>query len=158
MRNGNWLGYSRFRNARNNGNAFIYPLWDDEPFWYGEPPEDESDALPAPRGRPMRPGRLRVAAAPEAPAPNPKVIELPATENSAASKPLPPATFILTSGERLEVRRYLLTHDTLYLTVDHQQRTIPIAMLDINATTAANHERGIEMRIPADHSEFSLSF
>ena len=133
-------------------------MWDDdEPFWYGEPPEDESDALPAPQGRLMRPGRLRVAA-PEPPAANPKVIELPATENSAASKPLPPAMFILTSGERLEVRRYLLTHDALYLTVDHQQRTIPIAMLDINATEAANRERGIEMRIPADHSEVSLSF
>lgn len=66
--------------------------------------------------------------------------------------------FILMSGERIEVRRYLLTHDRMYLTVDHQQRTIPLAMLDISATVAANHERGIEMRIPADPSEISLSF
>lgn len=94
----------------------------------------------------------------EAPAPNPKVIELPATADSAASKPLPPAMFILTSGERLEAQTYLLTHDKLNVTVDRQQRTIPISMLDINATIAANRERGINLRIPADRSEISLSF
>ena len=30
--------------------------------------------------------------------------------------------------------------------------------LDIEATTAANHERGIDLRIPADRNEISLSF
>jgi hypothetical protein len=86
------------------------------------------------------------------------VIEVQGVSDSATPKVQLPAMFVLTSGERLEGRRYLLTHDTLYLTVDHHERTIPLAMLDINATTAANHERGIEMRIPAGRSEISLSF
>ncbi len=78
--------------------------------------------------------------------------------NSAASKPLPPAMFILRNGERLEARRYLLTHDNLSFTVDRRQRTIPLAMVDIDATVAANRERGIDLRIPADRSEISVGF
>jgi hypothetical protein len=31
-------------------------------------------------------------------------------------------------------------------------------MLDIEATVSANHQRGIELRIPADRNEISLSF
>ena len=95
---------------------------------------------------------------PELPVAGPKVIDLPGTTSSATVKPQPPATFVLRNGERLESRRYLLTHDSLYLTIDHQQRTIPLAMLDINATVAADRERGIDLRIPADRSEISLSF
>jgi hypothetical protein len=101
------------------------------------------------------PGRSRSTAR-EVPAP--KVIELPGTADSAASKPLPQAMFILTNGERIEAQTYLLTHDKLHVTVDRQQRTIPISMLDINATIAANRERGINLRIPADRNEISLSF
>jgi hypothetical protein len=41
---------------------------------------------------------------------------------------------------------------------DRQQRTVPLDMLDINATIAANHEHGIDLRIPADRNEISLSF
>ena len=155
-RNGIAPAHSRFHNDRNNNGVF-YPLWDDEPYWYDEPYEDESGALLAPQRVTMQPGRSRPVAQ-DIPAASPKVIELQGMGNSAASKPLPPAMFILTDGERFEVRRYLLTHDTLYLTVDHHERTIPLAMLDINATTAANQERGVEMRIPAGRSEISLSF
>ena len=103
------------------------------------------------------PGRARSMAR-ELPAPNPKVIELPGTADSTASKPLPPAMFILTNGERIEAQTYLLTHDKLHVTVDRQPRTIPISLLDINATLAANRERGINLRIPADRNEISLSF
>lgn len=145
---------ARVGNNRNRNGGFIYPLWDDEPYWYDAPYGDENADVPAPQ-------RMAVRARPaerEIPAASPKVIELPGASNSATFKPEPPATFILTSGERFEARRYLLTHDTLYLTVDHQERSFPLAMLDINATTAANHERGVEMRIPAGRSEFSLSF
>jgi hypothetical protein len=31
-------------------------------------------------------------------------------------------------------------------------------MLDIDATVTANRERGIDLRIPADRNEISLSF
>ncbi len=142
--------------ARNNRVA--YPLWYDEAFWDDEPygELDESAIVPAPLGTTLQSGRSRSAAR-EVPAASPKVIELPDTANSA-SKPQPAAMFILTNGERLEVRRYLLTHDTLYLTVDRHERTIPLAMIDIGATVVVNHDRGVEMRIPADRSEISLSF
>ena len=41
---------------------------------------------------------------------------------------------------------------------DFFQRTIPLDMLDINATIAANREREVDLRIPADRNEISLSF
>jgi hypothetical protein len=44
------------------------------------------------------------------------------------------------------------------LTVDRQPRTIPLAMLDVNATLAAERARGIDLRIPAGRSEISLGF
>jgi hypothetical protein len=114
------------------------------------------DEEPGPAVIRVQPGRSRPLA--QEPAASPKVTELPGTPGSAASKPLPPATFILTNGERLEAQRYLLTHDNLYVTVDRQQRTIPLGMVDVNATIAADRARGIDLRIPADRNEISLSF
>ncbi len=35
---------------------------------------------------------------------------------------------------------------------------IGLDRLDLDATIAANHERGIDLRIPADRNEISLSF
>jgi hypothetical protein len=105
----------------------------------------------------MEPGKSRPAAR-KIPAAGAQIIEVPGTANAAASQPLPPAMFILRNGERLEARRYLLTYDHLRFTVDRQQRTIPLAMLDIDATVAANRERGINVRIPADRSEISVGF
>jgi hypothetical protein len=66
--------------------------------------------------------------------------------------------FILINGERLETRRYVLTASNLTVSIDRQQRTVPFDLLDINATITANHERGIDLRIPADRNEISLSF
>jgi hypothetical protein len=141
------LGSSRLHKLRDA--AIYYPFFSgeyDEPYEY----QQVSPALMV-----MQPDTRPT---PELPAAGPKVIDLPGAMSSASVKPQPPATFVLRNGERLESRRYLLTHDSLYLTIDRQQRTIPLAMLDINATVAADHERGIDLRIPADRSEISLSF
>lgn len=139
---------SRYHNLRNPGVYYPFLSGDyDEPFEYEQAPPPYMVMQPEAR-----------SATPEPPAANPKVIDLPGTTSSASSKPLPPTTFVLRNGERLESRRYLLTHDNLYLTIDRQQRTIPLAMLDISATVAADRERGIDLRIPADRSEISLSF
>jgi hypothetical protein len=98
-------------------------------------------------------------AAPALPPAAPKLIEVPGTADlGASSKPLPSAIFILTNGERLQAQRYLLTHDNLYLTLGRQQRAIPLGMIDIVATVSANHARGIELRVPTDRNEISLSF
>lgn len=141
------LGNSRSRNLRNT--AVYYPLLSgdyDEPYEYQPAPPPLMVMQPD-----MRP-------TPELPAAGPRVIDLPGTMSSPVATPKQPATFVLKNGERLESRRYLLTHDSLYLTIDRQQRTIPLAMLDIKATVAADRERGIDLRIPVDRSEISLSF
>ena len=88
----------------------------------------------------------------------PLVIEIPGAANSTAAKMSPPTIFILANGERLEARRFVLTASNLSFSIDSQQRTLPVDMLEINATISTNHERGIDLRIPADRSEISLSF
>jgi len=58
----------------------------------------------------------------------------------------------------METRRFVLTASLLSVSIDRQQRTIPFDLLDINATITANHDRGVDLRIPADRNEISLSF
>jgi hypothetical protein len=86
------------------------------------------------------------------------MVEVPGSNASVAAKPVPPTIFILTNAERLETRRFVLTASNLSVSVDRRQRVIPIDMVDIDATIAANRERGIDLRIPVDPSEISLSF
>jgi hypothetical protein len=158
-------GYSRARNFRNHNfgnnnlgnNALLYPWLDDSYDGYdGEeagPPEEYGPPLmPAPvmaQGGNMRPRRVPTG---------PKITEVPVTAGSAASAPPPPALFILANGERIETRQYLVTYDQVQLTVDRQARTIPLSMLDMNATLAADRQRGIDLRIPAGRNEISLGF
>jgi hypothetical protein len=99
------------------------------------------------------------------PAPEPALrqaqfIEIPGVASSAVAKMPPPAVFIfiLATGERLETRRFVLSASVLSVSIDRQQRTIPLDMLDLQATINANHERGIDLRIPIDRNEISLSF
>jgi hypothetical protein len=66
--------------------------------------------------------------------------------------------FVLTNGERLESRHFLLTGEALQIQVGRQQRTIPVSTLDLDATIAANHKRGIEVSIPRDRSTVFLGF
>jgi hypothetical protein len=97
---------------------------------------------------------------PTAPAPPAKarVIDIPAAANPLSAKPLPPTIFILASGERVETRRFLLTAINLSLNVDRRPRTIPLDQLDLDATIAANRERGIDLRVPTDQNEILLRF
>jgi len=87
-----------------------------------------------------------------------QVIVIPNTAKSAETKPLPATVFILSNGERLETRRYLLTASSVSLTLHRNQRTISLQMLDLDATIAENRDRGIDLRIPNDRSEISLRF
>lgn len=94
----------------------------------------------------------------ERPIPKAQVIEIPGAASLASVKPMPETVFILTSGEKVETHRYMLTANSLSITVQRQQRTIPIDMLDYDATLAANRDRGIDLRIPNDRNEISLRF
>jgi len=87
-----------------------------------------------------------------------QVIEIPTAGKLNDAKPLLPALFVLTNGERLEAQRFMLTVSSLSVTINRRERVIPLEALDLDATTAANRERGINLQIPADRNEISLSF
>jgi len=133
--------------------AFPYFLPDYESGW---PEEGEAQQVtnqsPVVRVREESPARE-----PERPLPA-QVIEIPNVSKPADVKPVPATIFILTTGEKVEAQRYLLTASSLSVTVQRNQRTIPVQMLDLDATEAANRDRGIELRIPNDRNEISLRF
>ena len=86
------------------------------------------------------------------------MIEFPSAAGPATGKELPPAVFILTSGERLESRQFVLTATNLSITVNRRQQVIPLARVDVEASISANRERGVDLRVPADRNEVTLSF
>jgi hypothetical protein len=133
------------------GEAYVYPAFlpDDESS--GQPPAEPLGNEAAPPSMYDRPEAERLPA-------DPQTIELPSVTAPSPSQ-LPPATmFVLTSGERVEARRFVLTTSDLSLTVNRTERTIPLTSLDLDRTLAANRERGIHLQIPTDHNEISLSF
>lgn len=113
--------------------------------------EPEADAMP---GQPQ----IVMQRTPEPVVPKGQVIEISPAANSAIAKLLPPTIFVLANGERLESRRFVLTASVLSVSIERQQRSVPLGQLDINATVAANHERGIDLRIPDDRNEISVGF
>jgi hypothetical protein len=88
---------------------------------------------------------------------SPKLIEVPLPAGTVV-KPQPPALFVLTNGEKLESRRYVVSADSLQIDVDRKQRTIPISQVNVDATIAANLQRGIEVSIPQDRSSLFVGF
>jgi len=82
-----------------------------------------------------------------------KLIEIPTGPSAPTPKSLPPAVFVLKNGERLEAHHYTMTAGSLRITTSGNQRTIPFAELDLKATIAENHERGIDLKIPTKQNE-----
>jgi hypothetical protein len=140
------MGAQGFR-RRNGAGGFFSPYYDGFGF------DSEVEAVP------VAEPQIVIQRPPDPPIPNAQVIEVPAFANSSTPKVLPPPTiFILANGERLESRRFVLTASVLSLSFDRQHRNVPLESLDLNATVAANRERGIELRIPDDRNEISLGF
>ncbi len=135
--------------SHHRGSFGLYFVPYDEPFGY-----EQTDAEAVTNG-PVPP--VVIPRTPEPPVPKAQVIEIPGVANPNA-KGLPPTIFILANGERMETRRFVLTASLLSVSIDRQQRTITFDLLDINATITANHDRGVDLRIPADRNEISLSF
>lgn len=79
-------------------------------------------------------------------------------KDMAPSKPVPAAVFILSNGERLESGDYVMTNDSLRLDQKGTQRTIPLSSLNVNATVAANRERGLDLKIPSNKGQMTISF
>jgi hypothetical protein len=156
IRNGFFSGRPRVHHS-SSVNPVLIPFWYGEPFDYQQPYPEAVMNPPVPPLIVVQPERQQSAER-QIPAASPLVIDIPNMGKSARPKPRKPAIFILANGQRLESQRYTLTASNLYVTIDRQERTIPISMLEINATVAANRERGIGLRIPADRSEIFLSF
>lgn len=151
------FGSRRFSRERGGSNNHVgYPYFFPD-YWYDgydgqQDGETQLDQPPAP----VVVQQVR-AERPPKPLPPAQVINIPSTGSSVA-KSLPPTVFILSSGEKLESDRFVLTANSLSVNVHRSQRTIPLDLLDIDATLAANHDRGIDLRIPNDRNEISLRF
>ena len=152
--NGPRRGYNRYRNYGGFYAPWYYPDWgwDLGPSDYEEPPAE-------PASPPVVVVQSRDDNRQPAPVPaSPKVIELPDGDGAAMSKPVQPTLFVFTDGEKLEARRYTLTPDSLRVEVGRQQRIIALDKLNLDATIAANRERGIDLKFPTDGSQLFLGF
>jgi hypothetical protein len=150
---GHQAGHGRHKTEGYGFGAFPYFLPDYETGW-PEGEETPEQANKAPLVRVTDDSARRESASP-VPA---QVIEIPDTQKNTQTNPLPATVFVLTDGEKLETGRYLLTANSLSVTVHRAERTIPLRMLDVDATVAANRDRGIDLRIPSDQNEISLRF
>lgn len=148
------LSYQRFRDYGLGFSPWYYPYWDgEEPFdAYPEPAVNvTSPPVVVMESRDYRP--------PVPPPEPPKLIEVPETKKVGATpKSLAPALFVFANGERLEARRYTLTAGSLWVEIGRQQRTVSLDKLDLDATIAANRERGIDLQIPTDSNQIFLGF
>jgi thiol-disulfide isomerase/thioredoxin len=89
---------------------------------------------------------------------SPKLIEAPRGRGAPLLKSVPPTVFVLKSGERLEAHRYTIMAGSLRIDEQGTQRTIPLSALDLKATIAENHKRGIDLKIPLYQNEVLLGF
>jgi hypothetical protein len=159
--NGSFPRYTRYHHFRNYGLNFAswyYPYWDG-----GEPlefiPESELSVTSPPVAAPPVVIVGSHDYRPPAPPEGPKLIEVPQTKGSAtATKPERPTLFVFANGERLEARRYTLTASSLQVEIGRQQRRIPLSEINVDATIAANRERGIDLEFPTGRNEIFLGF
>jgi hypothetical protein len=160
-RRGYWSGYGYGWPGYYGGYGLDWdlPYWDYvnfPPTGGGPGPDNEAQGYAYNQAPPRQVAAIRERV-PVTPVESPKVIEVPLPKD-AVVKPLPPALFVLTNGEKLESRRYVLSADSLQIDVGRRQRTIPISDLNVDATLAANQQRGIDVAIPQDRSSLFVGF
>jgi len=171
-------GRRGFRGNRGFGYGYGYGAWYspyaydsldwDLPYWdyVNFPPSDDYSANPAyppPGYGPAEYGPPPVRPQPTANVPqryvaSPKLIEVPESGKEPAERPQPPAVFVLNNGEHLESSHYVLSAESAQIEVGRQQRIIPISSLDVDATLAANQQRGVQISIPTRQNSLFVSF
>lgn len=109
---------------------YFFPEYD--LVWYEQPETEGASVEPAPSAV-LEQREDRQLGSREKPVPKSQIIDIPGASRSRAAKTLAP-------------------------TVNHYCRTIPLRMLNVDATIVANRERGLDLRIPADRNQISLSF
>ena len=156
--------------GHNNGNGFGYPwylgygdYWGDS--WaYGDygPDGPPNESAYQPQSSGVSPSAIVMQTpqrmTPSAPAPSPKLVEIPQDGPATPAKAQPPALFVLQNGQHIESDRYVLSDKSVTLDVGRQQRTIPISDIDLNETMAANRQRGVEIAFPRDSNYLFMSF
>jgi len=87
---------------------------------------------------------------------NDEVVRLRAERTPANPAPEPPATqiraetvLVFRDRRSEEIRNYAIAGETLWVFTQQRARKIPIAELDVPATTKANEDRGIDFRLPS---------
>ena len=138
--------------------GFFFPVDWETPF-----SSDYAEAPPPPTVVVIREDRQPqpVTAVQAQPPPAPKVIEIPrsklvAQENAAVRVP---ALFVLTDGRKIEASNYTLTHRALIIHQRAEPNTvIPLEQLELEATVAANRQRGVNLRIPQSAGEIYIGF
>ena len=176
MGNGFSRGFRSFNHPRSFGWVWPPYWWDwggldwDFPYWdyVNFPPTNtrrESDYYSDSQAsgsssdnQSSRPVIVMRGKEPASPADPPKVIEIPLSKDASVVKQQPATLFVLSDGERLESRRYVLTADSLQIEIGREQRTVPVSKLNLGATIAANQQRGIELTIPQDRNSLFLGF
>jgi hypothetical protein len=133
------------------------------PYWEDGYYADESSYLqpviaPPPAAPVVVSVESKEPARPMPPPEGPKLTEVKLSKEAPPSKPQPPTLFVLNDGEKLESHDYLLTASSLRIEVGRQERIIPVNKLNIDATLAANHERGIELIFPRTSCTIFLGF
>ena len=106
----------------------------------------------------LSPGAGRRAGQEQSTPEKPLVIQTAGAEQAMPATQNPKTIFILANGERLESEHYTIEAGVLHVTVNGQQRTMPLSALNVNATKSANHQRGIDLKLPASRSEVLLAF
>jgi thiol-disulfide isomerase/thioredoxin len=88
----------------------------------------------------------------------PMMMSVPSGPSTAPAKPRQNTVFVLANGERLESDEYTIDSSGVNVMIDGKKRSIALSALNVDATKAANKERGIELAIPANRGEIVLSF
>jgi len=73
----------------------------------------------------------------------------PASETDPPPLSQPATVLVFKDGRRMEIENYAIVGNTLYDLSDGARRKVPLADLDIGATTKQNDERGIDFQIPS---------
>jgi hypothetical protein len=82
------------------------------------------------------------AYAPPAPAPPPK------SKSQAEQEPARPTALVFRDQRIEEVKNYAIVGQTLWIFSERRARKVPLAELDLPATTKLNDERGVDFRVP----------
>lgn len=70
------------------------------------------------------------------------------SDTLAAAEVLPPTVLVFRNQSKLEVQNYAIVGQTLWSFSPRRTQKIPLSDLDLEATTKANEQRGVDFQVP----------